>query len=58
MGRNKKRKILCIWLLVLGIIVAAGITYYYYSWLNEPKVLRGGVLVHERYTVYSDRQKC
>lgn len=58
MGRNKKQKIVCLLLLVTAIAVAAGITYYYFCWTKEPQDMRGGILVHERYTVYSNRQKC
>lgn len=58
MSRNKKRRIVCLLLLVMAIAVAAGITYYYFCWTKEPPNMRGGVLVHERYAVYADRQKC
>lgn len=57
MGRNKRQKVLCIFLLIVAIAVAAGITYYYVCLTESPKELRGGVLVHERYVVYTDRQK-
>lgn len=57
MSRNKKQKIVCICLL-LAIAAAAGIAYYHFYWAKEPEDMRGGVLVHERYTVYSNRQKC
>lgn len=58
MEKKKRHKIICICFLAVAILAAAGISYYFFCRTKEPENMQGGVLVHERYTVYPDRQKC
>lgn len=55
---RKKQKKRYLFLLLMAFAVAAGILYYSYDhWRETPENLQRGVLVHEQYVIYSDRQK-
>lgn len=53
-----KRKKVCIYLLVLALVVAAGIYCYYLFFAKAPEEIQGGTLVYERHTVHPDREEC
>ena len=53
MSRNRKMKKNCMILLVIVIVIAAGFICIT-SWLNKPKNIQGGILVHEQHIIYSN----
>ena len=53
-----KRKKVCIWILVLGILVAAGIYGYCRFFGESPEEMQGGTLVYERDVICPDGQEC
>lgn len=57
MGRNKKQKIVSLFLLITAFAVAAGITFYHVQSMKKPQEQKGGTLVYERCAVYPNRQK-
>ncbi len=53
----KKMK-LCLCVLAVVVLIAAGIGCYYWYVETHPQVNQGGILVHEHNSLHPNEQKC